>query len=212
MIINGIAATPRLHNDGDRMIGQSALTLQEQGEAGFAICDAAALATRTQATLAVLWSRLGAFAEDPRETRPLSVRELGELAALGEDVADLTSQIALILDGLPLVPLAVGGGEIADAARAALADGIVDCRRACTAASLLSADQGFPALAEALIDCDAHAYWDARVVDVIATFRDVDETRARQVAVLVGVPEAARFCDLRPDCVIELAHALRRLG
>lgn len=186
--------------------------MQEAGDVAFALCEAAGIATRTHALLGVLWSRLDAFAVDPSDTRHIAAHELEQLAAMGEEVAELSSQIALILDGLPLAPLVADGRELAGAARAALADGIADHRRALTAAGLLTAAQGFPALAEALIDTDAHAYWTARVVDMLAAFRDVDDLRARQAAALAGVAETACFRELEPERVLELAHTLRQLG
>lgn len=194
------------------MMSRSASPVQASGDVAFAICEASALATRTQASLAVLWSRLGAFADDPSDLRQLAPRELEQLTALSEDVAELASQIALILGGLPHAPLVAAEPEIADAARATLADGVADQRRAFTAAGLLTASEGFPALAQSLADTDAHAFWSACVVDLLAAFRDVDVVRARQVAALAGVPETARFDELRPARVLELAHLLRRLA
>lgn len=194
------------------MMSRFASPVPDSGDAAFALCEASALATRTQALLAVLWSRLGAFADDPADLRRLAPHELEQLTALSEDVAELAGQIALILDGLPLVPVVAGEREIADAARATLADGVVDQRRAYTAAGLLTASDGYPALAQSLVDCDAHAFWSARVVDLLAAFRDVDTVRARQVAALAGVPETARFDELGPERVLELAHVLRQLA
>ena len=194
------------------MSSSSPPAVQERGEVGLALCEAAALARRTEAMLAVLSSRLGAFADDAGDPRRLGVHELEQLDAIGGEVAELASQIALILDGLPLEPVAASERELAGAARAALADGILDHRRAVTAAGLLTAAQGFPALAEALADCDAHAYWRARVVDVLGAFRDVDSCRARQTAALAGVDVTARFCELGPERVVELAQTLRRLA
>lgn len=194
------------------MTSPSAPTVQDRGDVAFALCDAAVLTTRTHALLTVLWSRLGAFADDPGPVRRLACGEVGQLAALSEEVAELASQVALIIDDLPPDAVVAEGWEIADAARTALADGIVDQRRARAAAAMLSAEHGFPALAESLIDSDAHTYWSARVVDVLVAFRDVDETRARQAAALAGVPETARFDELPPERVLELAHTLYQLA
>jgi hypothetical protein len=211
MIVHGIAA-PRSFNDDGPMTSSSMSTVQDRGDAAFALCEAAALATRTQALLAVLSSRLGAFADDPAGQRRLDVAELEQLGTLSDEVAELASQIALVIDGVPLDPLTVERWELTDAARTALAGGIADHRRARIAASLLTASDGFPALAEALTDSDAHAYWTARIVDVLAAFRDVDATRARQAVALAGVPETARFCELPPERVLELAHMLHQLA
>lgn len=194
------------------MRSRFASPVQDSGEAAFALCEASALATRTQAMLAVLWSRLGAFADDPADPRQLAPHELEQMTALSEDVAELASQIALILGDLPRAPLAVRARELAASAGARLADGLIDQRRAFTAAGLLTARDGFPALAQALVDCDAHACWSARVVELLAAFRDVDATRARQVAALAGVPDTARFDELAPERVLELAHVLRQLA
>jgi hypothetical protein len=201
-----------LNDDGLTMMSTSVSTAEGRGEVAFAICDTAALATRTQTVLALLQRRLCAFADESSATRRLSAEELQQLGALGEEVAELAAQVALTLDGLPLDPLRVTEREIADSARTALADGIVDDRRARTAAGFLAAEEGFPALADALTEADAHAYWTARVIDVLAAFRDVDTTRARQVAALAGVPSEGRFCELRPERVLELAHVLRQLA
>jgi hypothetical protein len=194
------------------MTSPSASTVQDRGEVAFALCEAAALTTRTQALLTVLWSRLGAFADDPGPVRRLGCSELEQLATLSEEVAELASRVALIIDDLPRDAVAVEGWEVTDAARTALADGIVDHRRARAAAALLDVEQGFPALAESLTDSDAHTYWTARVVDVLAAFRGVDETRARQAAALAGVPDTARFDRLPPERVLELAHTLYQLA
>lgn len=213
MIAGGIAVERRLHDDCSTMMSQSGATLQQRGSVGFAICEADALAERTRALLGELRDGLaGAFATDAGDVHRVDADELERLGALGDEVAELASQMAFILARLPREPLAVNRREIADAARTALADGIADHRRACAIASLLTVEQGFPALAEALIDSDAHGCWDARVVEVLAAFRDVDETRARQVAALGGVPETARFDELRPERVLELAHTLRQLA
>lgn len=191
------------------MTSPSASPVQD-GTAAFAVCEAAALATRTHALLTVLRGRLDAFAGAADGARRLDVEDLERLRAIGEEVAELASQVALVIDGLPLGALDAGDGEIAAAARAALAEGIVDHRRALTAARLLNADEGLPALAEALVGSDAHAYWDARVVDVLAAFRDVDQHRARRLARSAGVPEAARFSELRPERVLVLAQVARQ--
>jgi hypothetical protein len=212
MIVAGIAALTALQDDVTTMMSGSAPTMQEAGDVAFALCEAAGIATRTQALLGLLRDRLDAFAGDPGDTRLLAAHEPERLIAMGEEVAELASQVALILDGLPLGPLVAGERELTGAACAALADGIADHRRALTAAGLLTADQGFPALAQALIDTDAHAYWTARVVDMLAAFRDVDDLRARQTAALAGVAETASFCELEPERVLELAHTLRQLG
>jgi hypothetical protein len=212
MIARGIALAAVIHDDCSTMMSRSTSTEQETGDVAFAICEASAIATRTHALLGVLWSRLDTFAVDPGSTRTLAVYELEQLAAMGDEVAELSSQIALILDSIPLDPLVVGEQELIGAARAALAGGIADHCRALAAVGLLTADQGFPALAEALIDTDAHAYWNARVVDMLAAFRDVDDLRARQTAALAGVADTACFCELEPQRVLELAHILRRLG
>jgi hypothetical protein len=186
--------------------------VQESGEVGLALCEAAALSRRTEAMLALLSSRLGAFADDPADVRRLAAHELEQLGTIGGEVAELASQIALILDGLPPEPVAASARELARAARAELADGILDHRRAVTAAGLLTAAQGFPALADALADCDAHAYWNVRVVDVLGAFDDVGSGRARRTAALAGIDATARFCELTPERVVELAGTLRRLA
>lgn len=193
-------------------MGSVASIVPERGEAGFAVCEAAALAERTEELLAVLRRRLEAFSADAGPTLRLGVGELERLGGMSAAVAELASQIELILDGLPRAPLATTAPEIADAACAALADGVADQRRALTAAALLPAAQGFPALAHALADCDAHVHWTARVVDVLAAFSDVDATRARQVVALAGIAAATRFRDLPPERVGELARTLLRLA
>ncbi|MCW2952805.1 MAG: hypothetical protein JWQ48_1975 [Conexibacter sp.] len=194
------------------MMSGSASTVHENGATGLALYEAAALATRTQALLTVLSSQLGAFADDRSATRQLEACELVQLGSMGDQIAELASRVALVLDRLPLAPLDVSEPEIANAAREALAEGIADQRRALMAARLLTPEQGFHALADALAGSDAHTAWPARVVDVLAAFRDVDTTRARQVAALAGVPETARFCELEPRRVVELAHTLRQLA
>lgn len=194
------------------MMSHSEATLQQRGSAGFAIRETEALATRIQALLTELRSTIGDRLADPGDVHRYGADELDQLSALSDEVVELASQMAHRLAGLPLEPLTVSEREIAEAARTALADGIADDRRARATASLLTADQGFPALAEALIESDAHAHWDARVVDVIAAFSGVDETRARQVAALAGVPETAPFGELRPERVLELAYTLRQLA
>jgi hypothetical protein len=192
------------------MMSDSASIAQDKGGAGLALCEAAALATRTQALLDLLESRLGSFADDVGPVRRIGAPELDDLRAASDEIAELTAQIALALDDLPAGALAVDEQEIATAARAALADGIADDRRALTAAGLLTADQGLPALAHALVWADGHAHWTARVVDVLAAFRDVDEPCARELAARADVPAEARFCDLRSDCILLLAQTLRR--
>jgi hypothetical protein len=213
MIGGGIARRGLLHDDCRAMTNHLGATLQEHGSAGFAICEARALATRMRALLDDLDTRIdGAFADGPADACRLGADELAELAAAADDLAEVATQTALALDGLPLAPLTVDEQEIAEAARTVLADGVADLRRACSTASLLTADRGFPALAEALIESDAHASWEARVVEVIAAFRDVDDVRARQVVALAGVSQEARFDELRPERVLELANTLRQLA
>jgi len=194
------------------MAGLSASTMQDRGDTAFALCEAAALTTRAQELLTVLWSRLEAFAGDSGPVRRIACDDVEQLATLGEEVAELAAQVACLLDELPREAAAVKAWEIADAARTALSDGIFDQRRARTAAALLDAGQGFPALAESLTDSDAHTHWTARVVDVLAAFQGVDETRARQVAAIAGVPETARFDELPPERALELAHTLHQLA
>lgn len=209
MVGDGIVALAFLHDDSSPM-SEPASTVQSRGEAAFAICEAAALAERTQALLTALLGRLAAFANDPSPLRQLGAHDLEQVSTMSEDVSELSSQIALIVDGLPLAAITVAEPEIAEAACAALADGIVDQRRALTAASFLTAAEGFPALSAAFVDTDAHAYWTVRVVDMLSAFRDVDETRARQMAALAGVSATAPCCELAPERVLELAHTLRR--
>lgn len=192
------------------MMSQPASAAQERGSAGLALCEAAAVAGRTQALLDQLRERLDAFAHDPRPTRWVTAPERELIGALGAEISELTSRIALIVESLPLEPLAVERRDIAAAACAALAEGIVDDRRALTAASLLDAEEGFTALADALVCADAHAFWTARVVDVLAAFRDVDEDRARAVAAEAGVAASTRFCELPPERVLVLAQVARQ--
>jgi hypothetical protein len=212
MIGYGIAPNDRFNDDQVMPSRPFVLSVQEQGSAAFDLHVAAVTVTQAQAALDELRRRLDAFGAAPDGLRRLDARQLEQLAGLGEEVAELASRIALIFDGIPLEGMAVTEREIAGAARAALADGIADERRALTAARLLTAAEGFPALAAALLDSDAPGYWTARVVDVLAAFRGVDGVRARQVAALAGVPETARFCELRPERVVELAHVVRQLA
>lgn len=183
-----------------------------RGSVAYELCDAAALAARAHTTLDAMRRRLAAFAETDEPLHRLESDELDQLACMSEEVAELSAQLALIFDRVPLDSLRVSHHEVAGAACDALADGIADHRRALMAAGLMTAGHGFPALAEALVDSDAHRYWPVLVVDVLGAFRDVGATRARQVAALAGVPGEARFCELAPDRVLELAHTLRRLA
>jgi hypothetical protein len=212
MIGSGIAANDYLNDHQTMPPRPIVLSVQEQGAAAFDLRVAAATVAQTQTALDQLRRQMDAI-EKPRDgLRRLDAGQLEQLATLSEEVAELASRVTLLFDGIPLQGLAVTEREIADAACAALADGIADERRALTAARLLSAAEGFPALAAALLDTDAPAYWTARVVDVLAAFRGVDGLRARQVAALAGVPETARFCELQPERVVELAHVLRQLA
>jgi hypothetical protein len=212
MIAGGIAAAAHL-NDDQTMPAESLLfTTQDRGEIAFELCDAASLAARAEAALADLRERLDAFAQSSEPLRRLDPGQVEQLAAAAEEAAELASRAALVLDGVPPEGFAATVGEVADAAQAAFAEGIADERRAMTAAGLLSAADGFRALATALLASDAPTYWSTRVVDVLAAFRGVDPLRARQVAALAGVPETARFRELRPERVVELAHVLRQLA
>jgi hypothetical protein len=212
MIGRGIAVRRSFNEDVSMMAGLSASMAQDRGDVAFALCEAAALTTRAQALLAVLRSRLGTFADDPGPVRRVACGELEQLGTLSEEIAELASQVACLLGDLPREAIEVEAWEVADAARSALSDGIVDEGRVRAVAGLLAAEQGFPALAESLTDSDAHTYWTARVVDVLAAFRGVDETRARQAAAIAGVPETARFDELPPERVLELAHMLQQLA
>ena len=206
MVVVGIAVPWQLEDDRATMMSESASPVQDRGSAAFALCEAAALAARSPALLDELRARLDAFAEDTGPTRSLTAYEREQLGELGEELAEVASQIALIVEGLPLEALAVSEEEVASAARTALANGIVDERRALTAAGFLTAEEGFPALADALLCADAHAFWTARVVDVLAAFRDVDEHRARRVVADAGLAASARFCELPPERVLVLAQ------
>lgn len=212
MVGGGIAAIARFHDDRATMSSRSAPAVHEQGRTAFALCDAAALASRAEALLRSLRTRLDAFAHEPGPVRRIDAPALERLRADGEELAELAAQVARVVDQLPLDPLAADEREVAAAARTALAAGIVDDRRALTAARLLTAEEGLPALAEALAGSDAHAYWSVHVIDVLRAFRDIDETSARRVAALAGVPATARFGELAPERVLELAQVARRRG
>ncbi len=191
------------------MSSEFASVLREQGNDAFTLCEAAALARRAEALLAALRTRLDAFADDSSPVRRLDAPGLERLRAGSDELAELTAQIALAVDALPPDALEADAGEIAAAARAALADGIVDVRRACAAASLLTAAEGLPARAYAIVCCAAHTYWDIPVADVLAAFRDLDHGRARTLVEQAGLTATVRFSALEPERALGLADALR---
>jgi hypothetical protein len=192
------------------MMSRTATT--RHGDVALELCEAAALARHAEALLAELSATLGAFAAPHDATRRMSAEQLERLGLAGEDLAELVARIALILDRAPGTTLVAGRAELTDAAAAALAEGIADQRRALATAGLLTSDRGLPALAEALSESDVCAFWTMRVVDLLNALRDVDEAGARQLAVAAGASPDARWCDLAPVRVAELAHSLRQLA
>src|ERR671910_798664 len=105
MLAAGIADPPRAQDDRSTMTSRFAPPLQDRGKAAFAVCEAAAVATRARALLVELSIRLDTFACDVEETRTLSAHALAEIGSLSAAVAELTAQIAQIADGLPHAPL-----------------------------------------------------------------------------------------------------------
>jgi hypothetical protein len=212
MVRDGIARRRAFNDDRNLAMERCASEIRTRGAVAYELYDAAALAARAHATLEALCRGLGSFAETDEPLHRLESDELEQLACMSEEVAELSGQLALAFDRIPLDPLHASHHELAEAACDALADGIADHRRALMAARLQTATLGFPALAEALIDSDAHCYWPIPVVEVLAAFRDVDPVRARQVAALAGVSAEARFCELAPERVLELAHTLHHFA
>lgn len=118
----------------------------------------------------------------------LSAPTTGELERCAEAIADLASQLRLLTNDLPAETVEIAARDVAREAMADLEAGIFDEQRALLAARVLSAEEGWPALVEALLASDAHWGWDTTsITDVLSAFRHVDLVEVARVVEEAGV-------------------------
>lgn len=118
----------------------------------------------------------------------LSAPTTGELECYAEAIADLASQLRLLTNDLPTETVEIAARDVAREAAADLAEGIFDEQRALLAARVLSVEEGWPPLVEALLGSDAHWGWETTgVAELLGTFRHADPVDVARVVEEAGV-------------------------
>lgn len=149
----------------------------------------------------------GDLAEDA--SLHLSSAELGEVASLALDVAQLAERLQALAEALPAGQVEIAYPDVAEAAAHELAQGIIDGERARLAARLLDRDHGWRALAHGLEQGDSHTVWeDTTIADLLGGFRGVTPDEARALAAEAGLTAGADIARCDPDDVMRLAASL----
>jgi hypothetical protein len=105
----------------------------------------------------------------------------------------------------------VARNELRDEAAHALASASPDPSFVLLAASMLTATEGFPAMADALIaDTSAVSSWGGLTArDLLGTFAESDTPRIRRICSMALIHPDAPLATLDPDLIERLAEALR---
>jgi hypothetical protein len=141
----------------------------------------------------------------------LSAGETAELAALVLDIVQLGERLQVLAEALPREETAVGYAEVAAAAAADLAHGIIDVERARLAARVLDPHTGWRALAEGLTQTDSHTAWEAATIgDVLGSFRGVSPAAVHAVAADASLSADAELASCDPLAVVRLAASLEQ--
>jgi hypothetical protein len=135
----------------------------------------------------------------------------GELASLGEAIADLAGQVRVLTNDLPEDTIEIAAGDVAHEAADDLAAGIFDEQRAVLAARVLHAADGWPALADALRSTDGHWSWDTTsVAALLGSFRYACEGDVARVVAAAAVDPDTPFALCTREQIVQLASALER--
>jgi hypothetical protein len=134
-----------------------------------------------------------------------------ELERLGEGIVDLVGQLQVLTRGLPDEDVKVGLEDVRTDAAVDLAAGIYDEARALLAARVLSADTGWPALAEALRSTDAHWGWETVTVErLLGSFREVGPDEVTATLAAAGIDAPLEFAACTTGQALGLASVLDR--
>lgn len=178
----------------------------DRGREGFALCELEWMRTRLIAELRC--DRLAAFVTDVQAGRgALGADAVCRISAMVDTVEELVVAIGL---GLSPRAVSVSKQEVELAAAGAIADGIADPERAMHALSWLDAANGLRALSTALIESDAHQFWDVPLSRLLMAIRGVDVHRARSFARHAGVGDDAHMSELADHEIAMLARTLRQ--
>lgn len=128
------------------------------------------------------------------------VVEIAQLAERAEQIAELLARDD---------DVEIAYSEVADAAAADLAAGILDGERARLAFRLLPAATGWRVLADALRSADVHGAWeDVTIADALGAFRGATREQVEQVAATAGLTPATEIATCGPGEIARLAAAL----
>lgn len=140
----------------------------------------------------------------------LASADVGELKMLCALLAELGVQVGDLAQRLPDDDLHGTVDELAEEAASDLREGIIDPDRARLAALILTADMGFPALAEALRSGDTHQQWEHLTVgELLGSFRDATDAATSRVLEAANLSDAAEFATCGADELDRLAVALQ---
>ena len=146
-----------------------------------------------------------AVVSEPR----ISSGEIGELKLLCESLAELTARTDQLAGQLPDDALDVDGDDVAGAAAADLAAGIIDPARVQLAARVLPSNAGWHALSQGLRSTDTHASWDdVSIGELLGAFRGATEQDVQQVLESADVSGTLEFATCDPATLQRLAAAL----
>jgi hypothetical protein len=150
---------------------------------------------------------------DEQHTVVLTGAETAELETIGSELLGLAEQLHGLTAELPARAIEITYPSIAARAGADLAAGIIDLERARLAASLLHVHDGWPALAHALTQSDAHLAWeDTTFIEFLTSFRLAHGLLVRRVLDAERLDPDTTFADSEPQTIARLATALEEHG
>jgi hypothetical protein len=155
----------------------------------------------------------GVDREIDEHTVVLTGAETAEIETIGSELLGLAEQLHGLTAELPARAIEIAYPSIAARAGADLAAGIIDIERARLAASLLHVHDGWPALAHALTQSDAHLAWeDTTFIEFLASFRLAHGLLVRRVLDAARLDPDTTFADSEPQTIARLATALEEHG
>ncbi len=149
------------------------------------------------------------FHEEGGEPIVTSAAAIGGLKQTAAELVDEVTQLEHLVERLPDAEVSVTASDVQAGASRQLAEGIMDVRTALLAASALPIATGWPALANALRDSDAHLCWDeTTLVDLLGRFRGARPEAIDRVLEQAQVDASAQWAEISPQAVARLAEAL----
>jgi len=149
------------------------------------------------------------FHETGSEPIVTSATAIAGLKQTAAELADEVTQLEHLVERLPDTEIRVTPADVQAGASRQLAGGIMDVRTVRLAASALPLTSGWPALANALKDTDAHLCWgETTLGELLGRFRGAQPETIDRVLQQAQVDASTQWAQLAPQTVARLAEAL----